>query len=65
MLGLLIVAIVGFFILMWIFFKIVVVVPQQNAYVVEKLGKFSGVLEAGMHILIPFMDVIRYPHSLK
>ena len=65
MLGLLIVAIFGFFILMWIFFKIVVVVPQQNAYVVEKLGKFSGVLEAGMHILIPFMDVIRYRHVLK
>jgi len=65
MLGLLIVAIVGFFILMWIFSKIVVVVPQQNAYVVEKLGKFSGVLEAGMHILIPFMDVIRYRHVLK
>jgi len=65
MLGLLIVAIVGFFILLWIFFKIVVVVPQQNAYVVEKLGKFSGVLEAGMHILIPFMDVIRYRHVLK
>ncbi len=65
MMGLLIVAIVGFFILLWIFFKIVVVVPQQNAYVVEKLGKFSGVLEAGMHILIPFMDVIRYRHTLK
>jgi regulator of protease activity HflC (stomatin/prohibitin superfamily) len=65
MLGLLIVAIFGFFILLWIFFKIVVVVPQQNAYVVEKLGKFSGVLEAGMHILIPFMDVIRYRHVLK
>jgi regulator of protease activity HflC (stomatin/prohibitin superfamily) len=65
MLGLLIVAVMGFFILLWIFFKIVVVVPQQNAYVVEKLGKFSGVLEAGMHILIPFMDVIRYRHSLK
>ena len=39
MLGLLIVAIVGFFILLWIFFKIVVVVPQQNAYVVERLGQ--------------------------
>ncbi len=65
MLGLLFVAVFGFFILLWIFFKIVVVVPQQNAYVVEKLGKFSGVLEAGMHILIPFMDVIRYRHVLK
>src|SRR5262249_5929276 len=39
--------------------------PQQNAYVVERLGRFSGVLDAGMHILIPFMDVIRYRHVLK
>jgi regulator of protease activity HflC (stomatin/prohibitin superfamily) len=42
-----------------------VVVPQQSAYVVERLGRFSGVLGAGFHILIPFMDVIRYRHSLK
>jgi len=32
---------------------------------VERLGKFSGVLDAGMHILVPFMDVIRYRHVLK
>jgi regulator of protease activity HflC (stomatin/prohibitin superfamily) len=42
-----------------------VVVPQQSAYVVERLGRFSGVLSAGFHILVPFMDVIRYRHSLK
>jgi regulator of protease activity HflC (stomatin/prohibitin superfamily) len=65
MLAFLIVAIFAAFVMLWIFFKIVVVVPQQNAYVVEKLGKFGGVLEAGMHILIPFMDVIRYRHTLK
>jgi regulator of protease activity HflC (stomatin/prohibitin superfamily) len=60
--------IVAFFVAMfalWIFFKIVVVVPQQNAYVVERLGKFAGVLDAGMHILVPFMDVLRYRHVLK
>ena len=45
--------------------KTAVVVPQQNAYVVERLGRFSGVLEAGFHILIPFVDVIRYRHLLK
>jgi regulator of protease activity HflC (stomatin/prohibitin superfamily) len=50
---------------LWLFFKTVVVVPQQHAYVVERLGKFSGVLDAGMHILIPLMDVIRYRHVLK
>ncbi len=63
--GLFIVAFFGALFALWIFFKIVVVVPQQNAYVVERLGKFSGVLDAGMHILVPFMDVIRYRHMLK
>lgn len=45
--------------------KTAVVVPQQSAYVVERLGKFSGTLDAGFHILLPFLDVIRYRHSLK
>lgn len=45
--------------------KTAVVVPQQNAYVVERLGKFQKVLGAGFHILTPFVDVIRYRHSLK
>ncbi len=42
-----------------------VVVPQQNAYVVERLGKFNAVLDAGFHILLPFIDAIRYKHTLK
>jgi regulator of protease activity HflC (stomatin/prohibitin superfamily) len=46
-------------------FKTAVVVPQQNAFVVERLGRFSGVLEAGFHILVPFFDAIRYRHTLK
>lgn len=45
--------------------KTAVVVPQQSAYVVERLGKYSGTLQAGFHILIPFLDVVRYRHSLK
>jgi regulator of protease activity HflC (stomatin/prohibitin superfamily) len=45
--------------------KTAVVVPQQNAYVVERLGKFHNVLHAGFHLLVPFMDVIRYRHTLK
>jgi regulator of protease activity HflC (stomatin/prohibitin superfamily) len=45
--------------------KTAVVVPQQSAYVVERLGRFSGTISAGFHILIPFLDVIRYRHSLK
>ncbi len=45
--------------------KTAVVVPQQSAYVVERLGKFRDTLGAGFHILIPFLDAIRYKHSLK
>jgi regulator of protease activity HflC (stomatin/prohibitin superfamily) len=42
-----------------------VVVPQQSAYVIERLGKFSGTLDAGFHILTPFVDRIAYRLSLK
>jgi regulator of protease activity HflC (stomatin/prohibitin superfamily) len=45
--------------------KTAVVVPQQSAFVVERLGKYSGTLSAGFHILVPFLDVVRYKHSLK
>jgi regulator of protease activity HflC (stomatin/prohibitin superfamily) len=45
--------------------KTAVVVPQQEAYVVERLGKFHDALNAGFHVLLPFLDVIRYRHSLK
>jgi regulator of protease activity HflC (stomatin/prohibitin superfamily) len=48
-----------------ILWKTAVVVPQQSAYVVERLGRFSGTLGAGFHVLLPFLDVIRYRHSLK
>src|SRR3974390_3301523 len=46
-------------------FKTATVVPQQSAYVVEHLGKYSRTLSAGFHILIPFMERIAYRHSLK
>ena len=45
--------------------KTAVVVPQQNAYVVERLGKFSRTLNAGFHILIPFIEKTAYKHTLK
>jgi regulator of protease activity HflC (stomatin/prohibitin superfamily) len=51
--------------LLMVLAKTAVVVPQQSAYVVERLGKLSGTLHAGFHLLVPFMDVIRYRHSLK
>jgi regulator of protease activity HflC (stomatin/prohibitin superfamily) len=45
--------------------KTAVVVPQQNAFIVERVGRYAGTLQAGFHILIPFVDVIRYRHTLK
>jgi len=48
-----------------VIFKTAVVVPQQSAYVVESLGKYSRTLRAGFHILIPFIESAAYKHSLK
>jgi regulator of protease activity HflC (stomatin/prohibitin superfamily) len=63
--GQLIVAVVLAVFAMIVISKIVRVVPQQQAWVVERLGKYSGTLDAGLHILLPFLDVVRYKHSLK
>lgn len=41
------------------------VIPQQNAFVVERLGKFHQVLKPGFNIIIPFFDRVAYRHSLK
>src|SRR6188508_3535398 len=60
-----IVALILAFVLLIIIAKTAVVVPQQSAYVVERLGRFAEVKQAGFHILIPFLDVIRYRLSLK
>jgi regulator of protease activity HflC (stomatin/prohibitin superfamily) len=45
--------------------KTATVVPQQSAYVVEKLGRYSRTIQAGFHILIPFIERIAYKHNLK
>jgi regulator of protease activity HflC (stomatin/prohibitin superfamily) len=62
--GFLVTLILALFVL-YVFAKTAVVVPQQSAYVVERLGKYSATLDAGFHILLPFIDNIRYKHSLK
>ena len=45
--------------------KTAIVVPQKTVYIVERLGKYSCTLDAGFHILIPFIDNIAYKHTLK
>ena len=46
-------------------FEGVRIVPQQNAWVVERLGKFYRVLEPGLNLIVPFFDRVAYKHSLK
>ncbi len=48
-----------------IVFEGVRIVPQQNAWVVERLGKFYKVLEPGLNLIVPFLDRVAYKHSLK
>ncbi|HET8695936.1 MAG TPA: stomatin-like protein [Gammaproteobacteria bacterium] len=55
------IAVVVIFVLM----KTAIVVPQQSAYIVEFVGKYSRTLQAGFHILIPFVERVAYKHTLK
>jgi len=41
------------------------VVPQQHAWVVERLGKYHATLTPGLNLLVPFVDRVAYKHSLK
>jgi regulator of protease activity HflC (stomatin/prohibitin superfamily) len=41
------------------------IVPQKTAFIVERLGKYAKTLDAGFHILVPFLDRVSYKHSLK
>jgi regulator of protease activity HflC (stomatin/prohibitin superfamily) len=41
------------------------IVPQRSAFIVERLGKYAKTLEAGFHILVPFVDRVSYKHTLK
>lgn len=45
--------------------SVVVIVPQRKAFIVERLGKYLATLTPGLHFLIPFIDRVRYKHSLK
>ncbi|MDR0549576.1 MAG: paraslipin [Deltaproteobacteria bacterium] len=50
---------------LFLFINYVRIVPQNEAYVVERLGKYSETLLSGFHILIPFIDRVSYRHTLK
>src|SRR5687768_18123371 len=63
--GALIVFLVVALLVLFVVYRTAVVVPQQSANVVERLGRYHATLNAGFHLLVPFVDVIRYQHSLK
>ena len=45
--------------------KSIKIVPQQNAWVKERLGKYAGTLAPGLNFVLPFIDEVTYKHSLK
>ncbi len=45
--------------------KSIKIVPQQNAWVKERLGKYAGTLAPGLNFVLPFVDEVTYKHSLK
>jgi regulator of protease activity HflC (stomatin/prohibitin superfamily) len=63
--GALVVFLVLAFLAVFVISRTAVVVPQQSAFVVERLGRYRATLDAGFHILLPFIDAVRYRHSLK
>jgi len=48
-----------------IFLRTIRVVPQKQAFIIERLGKYATTLEAGFHVLVPFVDRVAYKHTLK
>jgi len=50
---------------MVVFFKTIRIVPQKMAFIIERLGKYAATLDAGFHVLVPFIDKVSYKHTLK
>jgi regulator of protease activity HflC (stomatin/prohibitin superfamily) len=48
-----------------VLFKTMRIVPQKQAWIVERLGKYHSTLSAGLHILVPFVDKVAYHRDLK
>lgn len=60
--------IIGFLVAFLIFYMVVKcirIVPQKQAWIVERLGKYSATLEAGLHFLVPVIEQVKFKHNLK
>jgi len=51
--------------LLFFLWKTAIIVPMREAFVKERLGKFAGVLQPGLHILIPFVDRVAYRQEMR
>ncbi|MAW28344.1 MAG: paraslipin [Gammaproteobacteria bacterium] len=49
----------------FIFYHLILIVPMREACVIERLGKFKGVLDPGLHLLIPFIDRVAHRHEIR
>ena len=65
MTALLIIAGLFALVVLWALVRSVRIVPARSALVVERLGRYAKTLGAGFHLLVPFIDRVRYRHSLK
>lgn len=61
----LVILLLGAVFLVFLFVRYIRIVPQNEAFVVERLGKYQATLLSGLHILLPFFDAVRYRHTLK
>ena len=52
-------------IVVWLFSRLVRIVPEQESYIVERLGKFTRILGAGFHVLVPLLERVAYRQNLK
>ena len=64
MFGTLVIAVIVVFVIL-VLTNTARIVPQKTVFIIERLGKYSATLEAGFHILIPFVDKVAYRHSMK
>jgi regulator of protease activity HflC (stomatin/prohibitin superfamily) len=53
------------FVVVYTIWKCVRIVPQKQAFIVERLGKYHCTLDAGLHLLVPIIDRVSYKHTLK
>lgn len=60
-----VVALLAVALAVWLFSRLVRIVPEQATYIVERLGKFSRILGAGFHVLVPLLERVAYRQNLK